>query len=408
MALMETTEPLTQLVLPPSFTTAELTCALQRAHAMGIGDLTLQTADYVFGHDQGRWVRMNDRRLEQSEIEQALAFLYGSPTGNARLLDMDDLNFAPLMQETSGADAWIRFRANATLGYINGASKGISITLRRIPGLPPTYESLNLPLELRDNFLVSHGLVAVIGQTGSGKTTLLAAANRARLEGEEPVRILIYEDTQEYIYDGLAAGRMPEPVQVIFGHHLKDYDKAGPNAMRRKGDVLVMGETKDRASMTACFEMAATGHATYHTLHSENPSNYFTRAVNMFSEDTQAYRASQLLDVLRMVVGQKLYRGRDGRKHSIQSWVVNDRECSERLESVPYKDRARMIRTIVDERGGSFALQALPAVREGLMTFRTFLSMTSFTAPEGREFLQHHGIAADTLPANEYQIEAAA
>lgn len=408
MGLFDGAERLAKLDLPPGFSATDLDHVLQRAHAMGISDLTFQSKDYVFGHDQGTWVRLNDRRLEHRELEQALAQLYGSATGSARLLDRDALDFAAVLQESPGSESWIRYRTNATLGYINGQSKGFSLTMRRIPGVPPKFDALPLPAELRDNFLISEGLAAVIGTTGSGKTTLLAAANRARLEGDKPVRILIYEDTQEYIYDGLAAGRMPEPVQVIIGDHLKSYEQAGPNAMRRKGDVIIVGETRDRPSMTACFEMAATGHATYHTSHTKTPDTYFTRTVNMFPEDVQPDRASQLLEVCRLIVGQKLYRGTDGRKHALQSWVVLDRECVEKLESVEFKDRARLIRGVVEARGASFRLQAIPEVREGLITFRTFRDLTGMTAPEGVEFLRHHGIDAQKLPANEFAIKAAA
>lgn len=408
MALDQSSIPLRRLDLPPSFSLQELEAALQQAHAMGISDLTFQSKDYVFGHDQGAWVRMNDRRLEHAELEQCLAHLYGAITGGARLLDRDSLDFPATLQEERGSESWIRFRANATAGYINGVSKGFSITLRRIPGRPPLFDALGLPEEVRESFLISHGLAAVIGTTGSGKTTLLAAANRARLEGAHPVRILLYEDTQEYIYDGLANGRMPEPVQVIIGEHLKTFENAGPNAMRRKGDVIVIGETRDRASMASCFEMASTGHATYHTLHCEGPHNYFTRTVNMFPEEVQPDRASQLLDVLRVVVGQKLFRGRDGRKHSIQSWLVKDRQCQERLEDVSYRDRASLIRAIVEDREASFRMQALAPVREHLMTLRTFMAITGKTTPEAMAFLKHHGIDGQALPANEYDIEAAA
>src|SRR3546814_13134716 len=111
---------------------------------------------------------------------------------------------------------------------------------------------------------------------------------------------------------------MPEPVQVIIGEHLKSYEQAGPNAMRRKGDVIVVGETRDRASMTSCFEMASTGHATYHTAHCQNPDNSFTRVVNMFPADVHPDRASQLRELLPPVVGQTVSRGRAGRQPRLQ------------------------------------------------------------------------------------------
>jgi defect-in-organelle-trafficking protein DotB len=402
-------EQLRRLELAPEFTESQMNEFLQSVHAMGISDVCIQSNDFIFGHDQGMWVRLNSRRLESAEVERCVTFVYeGGATGLAGMMDQIPLDFSARLWESAGSENMIRFRGNATAGYINGAADGISVTMRRIPGLPPTFESLYLPTELHENFLVSQGLVAVVGTTGSGKTTLLAAANRARLEGSRPVRILIYEDVQEYVYDGLAGGRMPEPAQIIIGQHLKSYHVAGPNAMRRKGDVIIVGETRDRESMEACFEMATSGHGTYHTLHCENPDNYFTRAVNFFTDDVQPARAAQLLDAVRLVAAQKLYRGRDGRKHSIQSWVVKDRDCYVRLEKVRYQDRAAVVREVVEARGASFAQQALPALRDGLMTFEAFRAITSMTPIEGVEFLKHHGLNAADIPANEYQLETAA
>ena len=355
----------------------------------GSSDITIQSSDYVWGEIKRRHTRLVDRKLENSEVERALRFMYGA-TSTAQISSGEALDFEYEISKTSGDfDSVMRFRANATGSRVGAVGLGVSITMRVIPGVPPPWDQMNAPQDITENFFPQYGLVLVIGTTGSGKSTLLAAGNRRRLEDpSRPVKILTYEDPIEFVYTGLAGDRMPQPSQVQIARNLKSFDDAGRNAMRRKGDVIVMGESRDRESVTASFEMALSGHAVYSTLHADTPAETFARMVSFFPEDSQPAAANKLLSTLKLIVAQKLERRTDGKVAAIRSWLVIDREVKRRLGSTPFHTWGTLVEDILNERGTSFEAQTLPLVNDGSLDFESFRRLTNMTTREAIVYLE--------------------
>lgn len=375
--------------LPVDFSEYELFEFLRYCVAQKTSDITIQSDDQVWGEVARTILPFTDRRLEPNEVERVLRFIYG-PTGVAMLLDGMPNDFEFEMPAVDGKyDEVMRFRGNATASRIGSVSAGISITMRTIPGLPPKYASLNVPQDITDNIFLKYGLALIIGTTGSGKSTLLGAMNRERLEnGTRPVKIITYEDPIEFVYTGLAKGRMPQPSQVQIGRNLKNYNDAGRNAMRRKADIIIMGESRDLASVSACFEMALSGHGVYSTLHVDTPAEVFARMVSFYPEDAQPAAANKLLDTLKIVVAQKLALRTDNKVSAIRSWLVIDREVKQRLGDRPFFEWGRIAREIMTERGTSFELQTLPLVLDGSLEFTVFKEITNMTIREARAFLK--------------------
>jgi len=178
-----------------------------------------------------------------------------------------------------------------------------------------------------DNFFPRYGLILVVGTTGSGKSTLLASALRHRLVNRrhDPVAIGTYEDPIEYGLKGLAQGHMPEPTQVAIGtgRHIKEWERVGPNAMRRRLDVIWLGEIRDIESARTGLELARTGHAVLSTLHVDTPAEAFDRLIKFFPKETQESEAFAILSQIRMIVAQKLARTTDGGKMAFRFVVCS-------------------------------------------------------------------------------------
>jgi defect-in-organelle-trafficking protein DotB len=303
-------------------------------------------------------------------------------------------------------DYALRCRANITRCRVGSVANGISITLRTIPGLPPKLEDMKLPANIADNFFPSQGLVAVVGITGSGKSTLLAAGNRHRLEGEEPVKIITVEDPIEFIYTRLPAvrseqgeaprrPRMPEVSQVQLHSHLREFAMAAPNALRRKADVIVMGEMRDRESVETGLLLAATGHCTYATLHCETPAEVVARIVSEFPYDSQPAVANKLLDNLRLVVAQKIDRNRRGKGMAFRAWCVFDQAFKAQLSQLRFEQWSGLIRQRMTERKEDFAHQALLALEAGEIDDRCFARVAGLNRVEAEEFLASRGVRYD-------------
>lgn len=384
--------PALPLQLPVSFAEEEWREFMRKCVLLGASDVTIQSSDYIWGEIKRRHTRLIDRRLEHAEVERAVRYMYGA-TASSQLASGEPLDFEYEIAKTfSDFDNVRRFRCNATACRVGGLAKGFSITMRTIPGLPPPWEQMKCPQDITDNFFPQYGLVLVIGTTGSGKSTLMSSSNRRRLENaDHPVKILTYEDPIESVYTGLAGDRMPQPSQAQIGRDLKSFDDAGRNAMRRKADVIIMGESRDRESVTACFEMALSGHAVYSTVHADTPAEAFARMVSFFPEDTQPQAANKLLDTLKLIVAQKLERRVDGEVTAIRSWLVVDREVKARLSTAPFHRWGFLINEILTERGTSFDAQTLPLVRDGALSFESFRRVTNMTMREGVTYLREHG-----------------
>lgn len=385
--------------LPVGASENEFKRFLRQCVKAGSSDITIQSGDYVWGEIRRRHTRMTNRRLDASEVERAVRTLYGA-TGMSQLASKDDLDFEYEIPEVEGGfDSVMRYRCNATGSRVGQVGSGVSITMRVIPGVPPPWDALSVPQDITDNFFPQYGMVLVIGTTGSGKSTLLASGNRRRLERTDiPVKILTYEDPIEFVYTGLAADRMPQPSQVQIGRNLRTFDEAGRNAMRRKADVIVMGESRDRESVSACFEMALSGHAVYSTLHADTPAESFARMVSFFPEDSQPAAANKLLDTLKLIVAQKLQRKTDGSVAAIRSWLVIDREVKRRMSVEPFYKWGSIANDILTERGKSFEAQTLPLIRDGLITFEAFRHVTNMTLPESVRYLREND-AANHIPS---------
>ncbi len=373
---------------PMGFNKEALYGFMLKCSAEKVADITAQSGDYIWGRHNRTYVRLSDRQLQDVELGQILTWLH-SNTATPELLSGKALDFRAMASESR--DRVKYFRANAVKARIGQIDSGIQLTLRTIPEHPPTLDALGIEQEIVDNLFPRYGLVLVVGTTGSGKSTLLASGNRWRLERRrnDPVKIITFEDPIEYTYAGLAEGFMPEPAQteVGRGQHLSHFDLAGPNAMRRASDVIIMGEMRDAESVGSALEMAGTGHATYSTLHTDTPAEAIDRIISFYPFGAQAATANKLLSSLRMIVAQKLARRKDGGVIAFRSWMVFDQERRRRLSALPFERIAAVVRDECSVNGTDFETQVARAYADDLISFDTAREVANLTIEEARKLL---------------------
>jgi hypothetical protein len=269
--------------LPHDFSEQQFDELLLWAEGNRVSDLTIQSGDYITAQIQGRWQRITTRRLEHNEIEYIISLKYGA-SGPAKLDSGDALDFR--LQAVISRDNVLGFRANATRCRIGPLQRGVSITARSIPGLPPKWADLGIEPQIEEAFFPRYGLILVVGTTGSGKSTLMASGNRRRLEtADSPVKIGTFEDPVEYTFGELGLADMPlvSQVEIGVGSDLRTFAQAGPNAMRRKFDVIVTGNLfgdilSDQASMCVgsigllpSASLDDTGKGLYEPIHGSAP-----------------------------------------------------------------------------------------------------------------------------------------
>lgn len=378
--------------LSPGIQEREFKEFINNIYALGASDIKLQSNDYVWADINRTWRPVSTRRLQSQEVERALTILN----------DQSSLGLLGAGQPVDarvdlalGAEDTNEFRLNATGCMVNGSREGASITLRAIPKKIPTLAQLGIEQEIVENLFPRYGLILVVGTTGSGKSTLQASANAERLVNRrhDPVAILTYEDPIEYSLAGLAEGHMPEPSQVGIGpgQHIRSFEMVGPNAMRRRGDVIVMGEIRDLNSAKAGGEMSRTGHAVQATMHVDTPGECFDRLIKFYPPEQQVGEAFAILSQLRMVIAQKLARRKDGGKIAFRSWVVVDKALRLKLGGFPPDQWSRLVTEHVAAKGNDFETVAYKALSSDQITGEVFREIAKLTQEEAVAYVTERG-----------------
>lgn len=174
-----------------------------------------------------------------------------------------------------------RFRVSA---FIQQGMVGA--VLRSITTEIPTLGDLELPPILKDVVMNKRGLCIVVGGTGSGKSTTMAAMIGHRNENSRG-HIVSIEDPIEYVHPH----RGCVITQREVGVDTDSWHAALKNTLRQAPDVILIGEIRDRETMSYGIQFAETGHLCLATLHANSANQALDRIINFFPEE----RRQQLL-----------------------------------------------------------------------------------------------------------------
>jgi twitching motility protein PilT len=85
-------------------------------------------------------------------------------------------------------------------------------------------------------------------------------------------------------------------------------------ALREDPDIIVVGELRDRETISLAITAAETGHLVYGTLHTNNAVRTINRILDVFPPDQAPQIRSMVSESLRGVVSQRLVPTADGKR----------------------------------------------------------------------------------------------
>jgi twitching motility protein PilU len=254
----------------------------------------------------GQCVPINAQPLAVDSPIKLLAEVL-SPTKIEELKDVGELNMAMPI------DGVGNFRISAMRQRGTYAAVIRYITLKI-----PTLEALQVPPILGDLVMEKRGLVLVVGATGSGKSTTLAAMldhRNARASGH----ILTIEDPVEF----MIRHRKSVVNQREVGSDTQSMQTALKNALRQAPDVIMIGEIRDRETMSAALAYAQSGHVCLATLHANNSYHALNRILSFYPVESRPTMLGDLAAALKAVVSQRLLRTVVGKRAPAVEVMLN-------------------------------------------------------------------------------------
>lgn len=218
--------------------------------------------------------------------------------------------------DTSFEYKTMRFRVNISL-----ANEIPLFTLRLIKNELPPYESLGLPDIIRKEIYQPNGLILVTGKANSGKTTTLNALVNEINENQNK-KILTLENPIEYKHNSKKSLIIQK--EVGKGGDVLTFSDGVKNSLREDCDILVIGEIRDKITMEAAIEMAESGHLVIGTLHTKSCAETIDRIINFYDVRDQAGIKYLLSSLLKLVVSQRLLKGKDEKLVLVPEVMVVD------------------------------------------------------------------------------------
>jgi defect-in-organelle-trafficking protein DotB len=346
---------------------------LQWCVKKGASDITIQTDRPGYNDISGTLYPATYRPIDAGDMSVFLAKIYG-PDAAARLATGDDLDVSYEIRPDRYSR--IRFRVNITAVLSRGRD-AVQITMRSLPSEPPTMAVLNIEQEIIDNWAPRQGMVVITGPTGSGKSTLLSAGNRMLLERVHGCgKMLTYESPIEYTYDTINSPRSLVS-QTEIPRHLPNFAAGVRNALRRKPEIILVGEARDKETISAAIEAAQTGHAVYTTTHTTGVASTVRRMITTFDTTERNERAFALMETMRMIVTQVLVPKIGGGRMGLREWMIFPADVREKLLDMEFDDWTNEITRMIPAYGQSMNKSATDAYESGLIEKRHYLSLTA-------------------------------
>lgn len=299
----------------------------------------------------GQLLQLSDQTLAPDQPRQLLAEVL-TPRQLEELEEVGELNIGIGLAGV-GSFRLSAFRQRGSLAAV----------FRCIPIDIPALDTLNLPPILSSLILEKRGLILLAGATGTGKSTTLASMLEHRnrnLAGH----ILTIEDPIEFLFTNKKAVVNQREV----GHDTQSLQIGLKNALRQAPDCILIGEIRDRETMTAAVSYALSGHLVVSTLHANNSYHALGRILSFYTPESRPALLNDLSSALKAVVSQRLVRATAGGRQPAVEVLLNTKLISDLIAQGDFAAVKEAMEQSLAEGSQTFEQELARMIDEGRIT----------------------------------------
>jgi twitching motility protein PilU len=299
----------------------------------------------------GQIMQLTDQVLSPAQPRQLLSELISS-TQMEELDDTGELNLGI----TIPGVAIFRLSAFKQRG-------SVAAVFRYIPTDIPALDTLNVPDSLANLVMEKRGLILLAGATGTGKSTTIASMlehRNQRMTGH----ILTIEDPLEFLF----SNKKSIVNQREVGRDTQSLQVGLKNALRQAPDCILIGEIRDRETMTAAISYALSGHLVLSTLHANNSYHALGRILSFYTPEARPALLSDLASGLKAIVSQRLLKSTAGGRVPAVEVLLNTQLVSEMIERGDFTGVKETIEKSMAEGSQSYEQDIARLIGEGLVT----------------------------------------
>ncbi len=226
----------------------------------------------------------------------------------------------------------------------------------------PSLASLSLPTVLSDLIMEKRGLILMVGATGAGKSTTLASMLDYRNENASG-HILTIEDPVEFLFKN----KKSVVNQREVGSDTVSLQVALKNALRQAPDVIMIGEIRDRETMSAALAYAQSGHLCLATMHANNSYQALNRILSFYPVEVRQTMLGDLAAALKSIVSQRLLRTMTGARTPAVEVLLNTKLISELIEKGDFSGVKEAMEKAMAEGSQSFEHDIARLIADGIV-----------------------------------------
>jgi len=140
--------------------------------------------------------------------------------------------------------------------------------------------------------------------------------------------ILTIEDPMEFLF----TNKKSIVNQREIGRDTASLQVGLRNALRQAPDCILIGEIRDRETMTAAISYALSGHLVLATLHANNSYHALGRILSFYTPEARPALLSDLGSGLKAIISQRLLRSNSGGRIPACEVLLNTKLISEMIE----------------------------------------------------------------------------